>query len=117
MVLQPGGTGSTDALMPTTTDSLSLVASGLETGLVETDPVDPRVLVMPNPASTWVRVEYALGLERVIVLDATGRMALSVAAGGSSAVTLNVEGLAAGGYYLQVLDARETTHHFNLIKQ
>jgi len=56
-------------------------------------------------------------LDQILVLDATGRTVVSVVVGGSSALTLNIEDLAAAGYFLQVWDIQGAMYHFKLIKQ
>jgi len=53
----------------------------------------------------------------VLVLDATGRKALSAAVGGSSVLTLDIEDLTSADYFLQVFDVHGMVHQFKLIKQ
>ena len=62
--------------------------------------------VFPNPATTWVRIDGLSSTSTVVLRDAHGRLVVTPA---MQAQTMNVEGLPAGMYFLEIQEgtARE----------
>ena len=62
--------------------------------------------VFPNPATTWVRIDGLSSTSTVVLRDAPGRLVVTPA---MQAQTMNVEGLPAGMYFLEIQEgtARE----------
>ena len=62
--------------------------------------------VFPNPATTWVRIDGLSSASTVVLRDAHGRLVVTPA---MQAQTMNVEGLPAGMYFLEIQEgtARE----------
>ena len=62
--------------------------------------------VFPNPATTWVRIDGLSSTSTVVLRDAHGRLVVTPAI---QAQTMNVEGLPAGMYFLEIQEgtARE----------
>jgi uncharacterized surface protein with fasciclin (FAS1) repeats len=62
--------------------------------------------VFPNPATTWVRIDGLSSRSTVVLRDAHGRLVVTPA---MQAQTMNVEGLPAGMYFLEIQEgtARE----------
>lgn len=62
----------------------------------------PGLSVFPNPASDLVSVDFESGIERVWLLDAGGRVVVSLAGTGAVRVDLTLRGIDPGLYILRV---------------
>ena len=93
-------------------------AMSTDVSFIESDLMEPAELYLrPNPATDQVWLEYAPGLAKVWLLDATGRRVLERSLQGAPTTILQLVGLAPASYCLVALDSQGMIHNRKLIKQ
>ena len=81
---------------------------------------ESQVSIWPNPASDYVQVSFSSTKEaqNVNVLDAYGRIVLTnLSAGSKKDITIGIQDLASGVYYLSSSDQHQLVGRFIVNKQ
>ena len=108
--------GQTYGLKPFVTNRAAHIAGELDCSTLSiSNERAPDWTVFPNPASQWVTVAGSTVLPADLTLrNALGQAVRTIKTGGASDITLDLQGLSPGVYFLDIA-SRGTRHHQKLL--
>ena len=109
--------GQTYGLKPFVTHRVAYIAGELDCSTLAVEPIRlPEWTVFPNPASKWVTISGSTALPADVALrNALGQVVRTLGTEGASDITIDLQGLSPGVYFVEVVSRGAFLHQRLLV--